>query len=292
MDPVIVMVLFFILILGGGAAYYFLVYKKDDEAVDEEVDKTSTTPADTTTPASTTTPTDTTTPADTTTPTDTTTPSNIPLETLLAGGQALQVEELAILKNPIPFTISPTGIDTKKVTYSMSLDINVLKEPDGWYCILSNNKIQDWSIGPTVRRPAVFMSGPKLGARIVNIVHSAGGNDGIFTEFAAKVGTYFNLTFVVDNGKGITYINGVKDSKGEWSGAFTWSSSANEWTWNHCNSDILIKVKNVYWFNKALTADEAKLIGTKQTSGTSTYALPPKNEPEPYSPVEYGTLIF
>lgn len=281
MDPVIIMVIFFIIILGGGLAYYFLVYKKDDETDETSDDSTTTTPT-TTTPT-------TTTPAPAT---------KTPLETLLASGQALQVEELDIFKGKqMPFAISPTGIDTTKVTYSMSLDIIVVKElSEWWYSILSNNNKQDYPIDSTVRRPGVWLTGAKteFGARKVHIDHANANNQqgAIITEFAATIGTYFNLTFVVDNGKGTTYINGVKDSKGEWSWAFTWSTE-NAWTWNlynHAESEI--KVKNVYWFNKALTADEAKLIGTKQTSGTSMYALPPKNEPEPYSFDEYGTLIF
>jgi hypothetical protein len=172
----------------------------------------------------------------------------------------------------------------------MSLDINVLKElPGSWYCILSNNNKQDWPIDATVRRPMVILTGKEVtdvGPRKVHIVHSTGtnANEGIITEFTATIGTYFNLTFVVDKGTLITYINGIPDKKGKRSGAFNWSLTKDAWTWNHCKTDLSIKVKNVYWFNKALTADEVTLIGTKQTSGTSKYVPPPGNyEPEPYS---------
>jgi hypothetical protein len=273
---VVLLLLFFILILGGGGvAYYFLVYKKD-----EEVDESSTSGVSTTT-----------TPAATIT-----TPAATPRETLLASGQALQVKELEISKNPIPFTTSPTGIDTNKVTYSMSLDIILLRDlPFEGCCILSNNNKQNsLPTGTTNRRPAVNIRGRGTGNMKVYIVHAAEADsiNNMITDFSATVGTYFNLTFVIDNGKGTTYINGVKDKTGEWSGAFTWSTEKNEWTWNPSKSDILMNVKNVYWFNKALTADEVKLIGIKQTSGTSTYVLPPKNEPEPYTLDEYGTPIL
>jgi hypothetical protein len=258
MSGILLVILFILVLVGGGLAYYFLVYKKDK---DPDVKTPTISPKSVSTPT--------------------------PLETLLASGQGLQVEELEISKNSIPFTKSPTGIDTTKVTYSMSLDIYLTMDlPFSGCCILSNtNKPDSLPTGTTNRRPSVCISGRGTSNRTVKIVHATEADTitNMITDFSATLGTYFNLTFVIDNGKGVTYINGIKDKKGDWSGAFTWSTDKNEWTWNPNKSDIAINVKNVYWFNKALTADEVKLIGTKQTSGTSTYVLPPNRELEPYS---------
>lgn len=230
----VLLLIFFILILGGGGvAYYFLVYKKKKDPVVK---------------------------------------APTPRETLLASGQALQVEELKISEKPIPFTTKPTGIDNTKVTYSMSLDIFLIMDlPLDGCCILSNNNKPDsLPIETTNRSPAVYLTQRGTGNRTVRIVHAISDNPNnkvftsMITDFSATLGTYFNLTFVIDNGKGTAYINGVKDKTGEWSGAFTWSRATNEWTWNPNRSTVSMNVKNVYWFNKALTADEVKLIGTTQ----------------------------
>jgi hypothetical protein len=114
----------------------------------------------------------------------------------------------------------------------------------------------------------VYLTQSGTGNRKVYVVHATNDDSkknpftGMVTDFSASVQTYFNLTFVIDNGKGTLYINGVKDKNGERSGAFTWSNVKNEWTWNPNRSTVAMNVKNVYWFNKALTADEVKLIGT------------------------------
>jgi len=231
----------------GGAAYYFLFYKKKHS------------------------------------PSPSPSPS---LSTLLQSGQAIQVSEVDLATNP---TFTPPTELNSTVTYSMSMDINIVNEVATWYSMLDNSKAGTYvPIGTTNRRPTVIISGEDWpgGASNIHIVHSStdGANDNIITKFQATPGVYFNLTFVVDSGKLKTYINGVADDFGEVSAAFTWSTSENEWTWNPDKRPDSIKVKNVYWFNKALTPSEVELIGKKQTSGTSTYELPPSEvEPEPYS---------
>ena len=74
---------------------------------------------------------------------------------------------------------------------------------------------------------------------------------------------------MVDSGKMILYMNGVKDS--EMSAAFDWGSGVNTWNWNEylikgLSADGSVKVKNVYWFNRALTASELAILAPPQTT--------------------------
>jgi hypothetical protein len=139
------------------------------------------------------------------------------------------------------------------------------------------------------RRPAVFITGNDAAPpNRIHIVHGSteDQNKNIVTAFAATPGTYFNLTWVVDNGKLTTYINGQKDAAGTVNGTFTWGTNA--WKWNAYltqypsrkeNTTGSVKVKNVYWFNKALSdADIATLTGTG--AGTTSKYTP---EPEGYT---------
>ena len=208
-----------------------------------------------------------------------------PRATLLATGQAIQVAEAEISTAPPTFT-PPTGIDTTKVSYTMSMDVNIAQTGPSWRNIM-NNGTHD-CCDATSRRPAVFITGSDAAPpNRIHIVHGANedNNKNIVTSFAATLGTYFNLTWVVDGGKLTTYVNGVKDSAGTVSATFNWGTPVqNTWNWNQYlkeyttrtqNTAGSVKVKNAYWFNKALTDAEVTTLTTAST--TSTYA------PEPYS---------
>jgi hypothetical protein len=214
----------------------------------------------------------------------TATPAKTPKQTLLESGQAIQVAEVDISTAPPAFT-APTGIDTTKVSYSMSMDVQIAQAGPSWRNIM-NNGDPDWPPGTTARRPAVFITGTDAApANRIHIVHGSteDQNKNIVTSFAATPGTYFNLTWVVDGGKLTTYINGQKDSAGSVNGTFTWGT-ANAWKWNAYKTQYptrpqnvagSVNVKNAYWFNKALTDADVTTLITAST--TSTYA------PEPYS---------
>jgi hypothetical protein len=178
------------------------------------------------------------------------------------------------------------------------MDIKVDKNFVGdLFPLIQNTDAVNWPNGTTERRPVIYISGVARNAAdkmplhsiVVNHTSIAGNNEFAITTFTATLGTYFNLTYVIDNGTCTTYINGVKDATGSFSAAFTWSTGTDNWTWNQPNfTDNSIKVNNVYFFNKALTLSEVELIGKKQTSGTSTYILPPTDnfvsEPYPIQP--------
>ena len=210
-------------------------------------------------------------------------PVKTPKQTLLASGQAIQVTEADISTAPPTFT-PPTGIDTTKVSYTMTMDVNIAQAGPSWRNIM-NNGDPDWPPGMVSRRPAVFITGTDAAPpNRIHIVHGSTGdqNVNIVTSFAATPGTYFNLTWVVDGGKLTTYINGAKDSAGIVSGTFNWGTNA--WKWNAYNVQYpsraenvagSVKVKNAYWFNKALSDADVAMLTTAST--TSTYAPEPCN---------------
>ena len=208
-----------------------------------------------------------------------------PKQTLLESGQAIQVAEAEISTAPPTFT-PPTGIDTSKVSYSMTMDVQIAQAGPSWRNIM-NNGTHD-CCDATSRRPAVFITGNDAAPpNRIHIVHGANedNNKNIVTSFAATPGTYFNLTWVVDGGKLTTYINGTKDSAGTVSATFNWGTPVqNTWNWNQYlkeyttrtqNTAGSVKVKNVYWFNKPLTDADVTTLTTAST--TSTYA------PQPFS---------
>lgn len=210
-----------------------------------------------------------------------------PRDTLLSSGQAIQVAEAEISTSPPAFT-APTGMSST-VSYSCSMDVNIAQAGPSWRNIM-NNGDPDWPPGTVSRRPAVFITGNDAAPpNRIHIVHGSteDQNRNIVTAFAATPGTYFNLTWVVDAGKLTTYINGQKDTAGTVNGTFTWGTNA--WKWNAYltqypsrkeNTAGSVKVKNAYWFNKALSdADVATLTGAP-ASTTSKFAP----EPEAYTP--------
>jgi hypothetical protein len=196
---------------------------------------------------------------------------------VLSTGQALQTGEVDISTQPPAFA-KPAGIVTSKVTYTMSMDINIAQAGPKWRNIMLHGE-PDWPPGATGRRPAVYITGADSApANRIHVVHGSteDQNRSIVTQFAATPGKYFNLTWVVDGGKLTTYINGNKDAAGEMTGAFTWGSDV--WKWSdpayQMNRAGSVKVKNVYWFNKALTPTEIKTIASSSSgTGTSGYAL-------------------
>ena len=208
-----------------------------------------------------------------------------PLNTLRGTGQAIQTDEVDISASPPAFT-PPTGIDPSKVSYTMTMDINIAQAGPSWRNIM-NSGDPDWPPGSTSRRPAIFITGnDSAPANRIHIVHGANEdqNKNIVTSFAATPGTYFTVTWVVDSGKLTTYINGQKDASGTVSATFTWGTPA--WKWNAYKTQLpnrtenvagAIKVKNVYWFNKALSDSEVALLAGGGSSTTSNYM------PEPYS---------
>ena len=190
-----------------------------------------------------------------------------PLQTLLASGQTLVQSALDVSQGPIPFSIVPTGLTTSTVAYTMSMDILIEKSSGGWRCLLANQTTTE-PIENIRRRPAVFISGAdyrdsegRVGPNYIQVVHAVGTvNTSIITSAKAPEGRYFNLTWTVGNGILTTYLDGVVDRTGTVSGAFAWAPT-NAWTWRPEGAKSgSLTVRNVYWFNKALSASEVALF--------------------------------
>lgn len=203
---------------------------------------------------------------------------------VLSTGQALQTAEIDISTAPPAFKV-PKGVDTKSgVSYTMSMDVRIDQVGNSWRNIF-NNGLHD-CCDATSRRPAVFITGKDASPpNRIHIVHGSDedNNRNIVTQFAASPGVYFNLTWVVDGNKLTTYINGNPDPAGSITGKFNWGSFPGDFNWNQYlkeyktradNTAGPVKVKNVYWFNKALTPAEIKTISSSSSgAGTSGYAM-------------------
>lgn len=209
-----------------------------------------------------------------------------PRASVWASGQSIQSAPFDTQVAPTTFTKPPTGYSGTP-TYTMSLDINIAQTAPNWRNIFSHAPADsDWN-NPLQRRPSLYVTGSGAAgppANRMHIIHATAGadNTNIITTFAATPGTYFNLTWVVSGGVLKTYINGVLDTTGTVSGAFTWPSPDQPWTWMHtgaaANKTGAITVANVYWWNSALTeAQIAQLkIPATPTTGvaTTSYYMP------------------
>jgi len=195
--------------------------------------------------------------------------SATPLQTLLASGQGqvLVSSAIDVSQGPMAFSVAPSGWSTSTVAYTMSVDILIEKSSGGWRCLLANQTTTQ-PLENIRRRPAVFISGAdyrdsegRVGPNYIQVVHAVGAvNTSITTSAKAPEGRYFNLTWTVGNGVLTTYLNGVVDRTGTVSGAFAWAPT-NAWTWSPEGAKSgSLTVRNVYWFNKALSASEVALF--------------------------------
>lgn len=213
-----------------------------------------------------------------------------PRSVVWASGQSIQSAPFDTQAATTPFAKPPTGYSGTP-NYTMSLDINVAETAPHWRNILAHqpaNSTGDWN-SSNARKPSVYVTGSDAPpVNRIHIVHQAGVNDNtnIVTTFAATPGTYFNLTWVVSGGTLKAYINGILDSTGTVSGAFTWSSPDQPWTWMHPNYAAnklgAITVANVYFWNTALTTDQIANLKIPSTPipsvSTTSYYMP-----EPFS---------
>ena len=212
-----------------------------------------------------------------------------PRSVVWASGQSIQSAPFDTQVAPTTFTKPPTGYSGTPA-YSMSLDINIAQTATGWRNIFPPSPAAGDASAVNYRRPSLYVTGSRAAAPAnrMHLVHATAGadNTNIVTTFAATPGTYFNLTWVVSGGVLKTYINGVLDASGTVSGAFTWPSPDQPWTWMNPayipNKTGAITVANVYWWNTALpTSQIANLkIPSTPTPGVSTTSY---YMPEPFS---------
>ena len=196
-----------------------------------------------------------------------------PKENLQAQGQAIQTSELVISQATPPIvSTQPTGV-TATGSFTLSIDINMTTLPNG-------SLMRVFGQGVHPGHPGLWLFPAGSGGDVWLRYHIGNTAIDLVTGTAAPVyNTYYNLTAVYDatTHTATLYYNGaLKNSSSSIDPAgFTPPATAN-FTFNQQNlTSPTVKVRNIYWFNKALTAAEVStLVGV---STTSTYI------PEPVS---------
>ena len=214
-----------------------------------------------------------------------------PRQAVWSSGQSIQSAPLEISTTTTNFATAPTGITTTSApSYTMSMDINIAQTGPSWRNVFNNGSHD--CCDANARHPAMFITGSDASPpNRIHIVHNASEdvNRNIVSNFAATLGQWFNVTFVVNGGVMSTYFNGVADATV--SGTFNWGSQNMQWRWNEYiqeyttrtqNTQGSVQVANVYFWNSALTASQiAQLkIPSAPTPGVSTTSY---FVPEPYS---------
>ena len=207
------------------------------------------------------------------------------LATLYSTGQKIQDTEIEIGTSSVPFASAPFGYDlTAPPNYTMTVDIMVAQTGDRWRNILEHGPStgNDFPPGATFRRPSVFITGSDTAPPnrlMVTHANSSGENTNITTTSTAPLGKYFTLTWVVTNGTMTVYFNGQPDPAGPVSANFNWPQTDTPWTWNQGNylNNIAgsIKIKNAYYWPRAIASSDMAQIAAQYSSSTSHYTLEP-----------------
>ena len=201
-----------------------------------------------------------------------------PLQTLLASGQAIQVAELTITSSPKPVIAAasqPTGI-TATGSFTLSTDISMTTLPGQLLRVIGQ--------GTNPGNPALWLFPADAGGGGWFKFHVGEANEALLTSGTTPpvYNTYYNITAVYDapSTTATIYYNGVsKASSSTIVPARYIPPTPTAFGWNPDNLTApTVKVKNTYWFNKALTAAEvATLTGTSSGTTNSGYM------PEPYT---------
>ena len=207
------------------------------------------------------------------------------LSPLYSSGQKIQDAELEVGYASVPFASAPFGYDlTAPPNYTMTVDIMVAQTGDRWRNILEHGPStgNDFPPGATFRRPSVFITGTDTAPPnrlMVTHANSSGENTNITTTSTAPLGKYFTLTWVVTNGTMTVYFNGQPDPAGPVSANFNWPQTDTPWTWNQGNylNNIAgsIKIKNAYYWPRAIASSDMAQIAAQYSSSTSHYTLEP-----------------
>ena len=199
-----------------------------------------------------------------------------PKQTLLNSGQAIQVAEQTIsVATPPTITTQPTGI-TATGSFTLSIDINMSTLPGQLVRVIGQ--------GVHPSHPGLWLFPAGVAGDVWVRFHIGNSAVDLVTGTAPPVyNTYYNVT-IVYNAPSTTatiYYNGVsKSSSTAIVPAGYIPPTPTNFIFNQENVTApTIKVKNTYWFNKALTAAEVTtLVGTTSTympqpltMGTSAY---------------------
>jgi len=178
--------------------------------------------------------------------------------------QSIQVDELTITSSPPPaFTNKPFGLSS---SFTLSMSIKCATIP--------TNLTQIIGMGPHPGFPGVWFH-PSYPGKLM--VHMNDRAIALPSDKAPPENAYFNFTIVYSptNGTSI-YLNGVQAASDATINTFTWPVDVSDWRWNQqAKTTPVMNVKDVYWFNQALTASDINILATSsqcvpgQTCGTN-----------------------
>jgi hypothetical protein len=215
-------------------------------------------------------------------------PSVTPLQTLRNSGTKLEPAELDIgaLTAPKAVTTQPTGL-TGAANFTISMDLNIEKEPATWVDILQNVTGSTWPLDSNNRKPLIHLSGLGSGYTSRSVIMSLNnkpaapygwGDNNFWVDSAENngwtftPGTKFNFTATHDaTTRNIAvYIDGVKKNEKNMGTAMVWAAT-NNFTWRPTTGGGAgyIKVNNAYFFKKVLTQAEITTLQGGASSGLS-----------------------
>ena len=197
-----------------------------------------------------------------------------PKATLVATGKALQVAETDVSVSP-PVALGTSGVDTTQpVAYTISMFINIEKTSGAWRTLFLRGA------NDSDRKPGIFITPNALTFHFRHGTDN-NGNFGLdATAAGATAGQYTHVAFVNDGTTMSVYINGTKDTN------TATIDPAHKCVWG--TNDTLqalaapnnapagyIKIKEMYIFSTALSADDIKTLSTPAATTTSTYSTEP-----------------
>ena len=194
-----------------------------------------------------------------------------PRQRLIATGQAIQVAELTITSSPKPVIAAasqPTGI-TATGSFTLSTDISMTALPGELVRVIGQ--------GAHPGSPALWLFAAGAQGTTWFKFHVGEANEVLLstTTTPPTYNTYYNITAVYDatTQKATLYHNGVLAGSSTIVPAKYVPPTPTAFGWNDQNVTApTIKVKNTYWFNKALTAAEVSTL--PGTSGTTSGYTP------------------
>ena len=188
---------------------------------------------------------------------------------VLSSGQEIQKGELTITTSPVPVvSTQPTGI-TASGSFTLSIDINMTTLPNG-----SLLRVIGQGVHPG--QPGLWLFPAGAGGNVWLRFHVGNSAVDLVTDKTPPTyNTYYNITAVYDGTtrQATLYHNGVLTGSAAIDPTGFAPPTPAMFGWNQQNLTApTVKVKNTYWFNKALTAAEIKTIASPAGSGTSGYA--------------------
>ena len=171
---------------------------------------------------------------------------------------------------------TPPTLTTPNV-YSFTIDVNAERHVNAWRAIFNKGTF-DLALRPRVDeselwRQISFKHGMSS-TQYIDIIHNS-------TFAPAK---YSKITVVADGTTTKVYVDGTYMN--DTVNASVGPPATGTWKWNSSsNTNGYLKVKNFYWWNKALTATEVSSLRTVATSGTSGYGIRGLYEDDKYMTV-------